>query len=107
MGHELFDVYFEKDFFDKIFDMLLPKSKYGEEQNGVANFWKDVYKPVCDKEYKSMFFCKKLYEQKFRENFFTTRIVQNQEEPNVSHEASSSVSPESQFAPVENLNSME
>merc|ERR1711942_495965 len=104
--HELFGIYFEKDFFEKIFHMLLPKSKYGKEQNGV-DFWTDVCKPVCDKEYKSMFFCKKLHEQKFRENFSTTRIIQNQEEPSILHEASSSVSPESQFAPVENLNSME
>merc|ERR1711942_296493 len=100
--HELFDVYFENKFFDKIFDMLLPKSKYGEEQNGVANFWKDICKPVCDKEYKSMFFCKELWEQKFREKFFNTRLSQNQEEPN-----SSPASPESQFVTVENLNSME
>merc|ERR1712105_409663 len=91
----------KKIFFDKIFDMLLPKSKYGEEQNGVSNFWKDVYKPVCDKEYKSMFFCKELYEQKFREIFFTTRLVRDQEEQNVSPETSSSVSPESQFVPVD------
>merc|ERR1711942_423470 len=101
--HELFDVYFEKDFFDKIFDMLLPKSKYGTEQNGVANFWKDVCKPLCDKEYKSMFFCKNLYEQKFREDFFSRKNPQNPEEPCVSQEASSSVSPESQFVPLESL----
>merc|ERR1711942_264994 len=99
--HELFDVYFENKFFNKIFDILLPKSKYGTEQNGV-DFWTDVCKPVCDKEYKSMFFCKELWEQKFREKFFTTRLSQNQEEPN-----SSSASPESQFVTVENLNSME
>merc|ERR1711942_299310 len=101
--HELFDIYFEKNFFDKISDTLLPKSKYGEEQNGVINFWKDASKPLCDKEYKSMFFCKDLYEQKFREDFFSRKNPQNPEEPCVSQEASSSVSPESQFVPLESL----
>ena len=104
---DLFGIYFEKDFFGKIFDILLPKSKYGEEQNGLLNFWKDVAKPLRNKEYKSMFFCKDLYGKKFREDFLSAKNPQNSiEEESVSRGASSSVSPESQFVPLESLNNI-